>query len=641
MTVRSRLSGRLSGRTASATLSAALPAALAALLAAAAVAVATAVSPAADRAVVALWSTLAAAAWCAAVAAALAQRRRARELAAELATARTKGEAAVAAVLRAESATADAITKTQAARARANAAHTDAEASRVEMLAARAEAVEARAEAAATRAAADDERAELARLAEVTIPEVVRRLRAGASVETVLVEHRQTAHEELLGLLAREIAHGERQRAAALAVCATAAGRVQAMATSMHAELREMQHRHGEDVLGDLLLLDHSTAQAGRMADSIAVLTGARSGRRWARPIPVESVLRGALGRIGAYQRVRLHSASTAAVAGYAAEGVMHVLAELMDNAANFSAPPAEVHVYVEELHTGLAITVEDGGLGLSEVWLRRAEQAVSGEPLDLTTLSAGTRLGFAVVGALARKHGLAISFRPSSRGGTGVVVRVPEQLITHQVPLPADSVDSADGVSGGSAVAAGPATSMGLTGLGAPGAPGAPGVLGVLGAPAAAAAPAASPALAAPAVGVLPATESARMPALPAAGTAPVALETDSGLPKRRRGQTLAAATGAPVAPVARRTPGAGAPSRAPGAAGAVAVLAGTTGPAAPAGALGPAEPAEADALSAVRVRAAESASRFGAFRQAVRGPHPTAPTPPADSSDSSKDDA
>ncbi|MGF1429451.1 sensor histidine kinase, partial [Kitasatospora sp. LaBMicrA B282] len=393
-------------------------------------------APERDRGAVGVWGSVLGAAWCAVAVFGLLQWLRVRRLRGELATSRGKGEAALTAVLRAEAATAAATAESREARAREAAAIVEAATARDEMIAARAEAVEARAEAAAARAAADDEREELVVLAERTIPEVVRRLRAGASVDTVLVAHRQTAHEELLRLLAREIAYGERQRAAALAVCATAAGRVQALATSMHAELREMQHQHGEEVLGDLLRLDHSTAQAGRLADSIAVLTGARSGRRWSRPIPVESVLRGALGRISAYRRVRLHNASGAAVAGYAAEGVMHALAELMDNAANFSAPPAEVHVYVEELHTGLAVTVEDGGLGLSEVWLRRAEQAVSGEPLDLTTLSAGTRLGFAVVGALARKHGLAISFRPSSRGGTGVVVLIPERLIVHQDQL-------------------------------------------------------------------------------------------------------------------------------------------------------------------------------------------------------------
>jgi hypothetical protein len=199
----------------------------------------------------------------------------------------------------------------------------------------------------------------------------------------------------------------------------------------MLADLREMEERHGEEVLGDLLRLDHSTAQAGRLADSIAVLTGARSGRRWTKPIVMESILRGALGRISAYQRVRLHSTSTVAVAGYAAEGVMHALAELMDNATSFSPPSEEVHVYVEEVQAGVVVTIEDGGLVMGPAALRRAERAVSAdEPLDLTTLS-GTRLGLAVVGVLARKHGLTVSFRPSSRGGTGVIVIIPRQLIT------------------------------------------------------------------------------------------------------------------------------------------------------------------------------------------------------------------
>ncbi|MCX4746494.1 ATP-binding protein [Kitasatospora sp. NBC_01287] len=529
MTARSRLSGR----------PAALLAALVAVGAAgAALAVAVSAAPPGERSVVGLWGAVAAAVWSVAAVLGLAQRRRARRLAGELAVSRGKGEAALAAVLRAEAATASATAQAQAARARANAAHTEAEAARVEMLAARSEAVEARSEAAAARAAADDERAELVLLAERTVPEVVRLLRAGASVETVLVAHRQTAHEDLIGLLAKEIAYGERQRAAALAVCATAAGRVQALATSMHAELREMEHRHGEEVLGDLLRLDHSTAQAGRLADSIAVLTGARSGRRWSRPIPVESVLRGALGRINAYQRVRLHSASGAAVAGYAAEGVMHVLAELMDNAANFSAPPAEVHIYVEELHTGLAITVEDGGLGLSEVWLRRAEQAVSGEPLDLTTLSAGTRLGFAVVGALARKHGLAISFRPSSRGGTGVVMLVPDQLVVRQEQL---ATDQEAWAAAGDAAGAVPAL------------------------------PSASGLAVAPAV------------AQAVAQAADVSVDED-GLPRRRRGQTLATGNGTP-APT-----GAAAPTGT-AATGVVAPLGGTL-----------------------------TAARFGAFRQGIR---------------------
>lgn len=270
-------------------------------------------------------------------------------------------------------------------------------------------------------------------LAYESLPTLVSHLREGASPETALVEvppANNEAHQRMLRKLAEEIGHGERMRAAAMSACANAAGRVQAITTTMLADLREMEERHGEEVLGDLMKLDHTTAQAGRLADSIAVLTGARSGRRWTKPIVMESVLRGAVGRINAYQRVRVHSTSSLAVMGHAAEGVMHVLAELMDNATSFSPPSEQVHVYVEEVQAGVVVAIEDGGLVMGDLALKRAERAVSSEPLDLTTLS-GTRLGLAVVGALARKHGLTVFFRPSSRGGTGVVVMIPRHLIT------------------------------------------------------------------------------------------------------------------------------------------------------------------------------------------------------------------
>ncbi|MFD6528796.1 ATP-binding protein [Streptomyces sp. NPDC060184] len=229
--------------------------------------------------------------------------------------------------------------------------------------------------------------------------------------------------------LSARLAQAERERSAALSTGANAASRMQALATSMLADLREMENRHtDENVLGDLLHLDHRTAQAGRLADSVAVLTGARSGRRWARPIVMESILRGAMGRISGYRRIRLHSTSDVAIAGHAAEGVMHALAELLDNAANFSPPTAEVHVYVEEVPSGVVITVEDSGLVMSDVQLRRAEAAVS--PGESVAAPSGTRLGLAVVGRLARKHGLRVSFRPSARGGTGALLMLPQELI-------------------------------------------------------------------------------------------------------------------------------------------------------------------------------------------------------------------
>ncbi|MEW2133950.1 ATP-binding protein [Streptomyces sp. NPDC005435] len=244
--------------------------------------------------------------------------------------------------------------------------------------------------------------------------------------------------DEVRGELASvraELEQARRERAAAVSATSNAAARMQALATATLADLRAMEDRHtDEDVLTDLLHLDHRTAQAGRLADSIAVLTGARSGRRWARPIAMESILRGAMGRIGGYRRVRVHSTSDAAVAGHAAEGVMHALAEVLDNATNFSPPTAEVHVYVEEVPAGVIVSVEDSGLVMGDVQLRRAEKAVTGDVSGLGGLT-GTRLGLAVVGRLSHKHGLKVSFRPSARGGTGVLVLVPQDILTSPVP--------------------------------------------------------------------------------------------------------------------------------------------------------------------------------------------------------------
>jgi signal transduction histidine kinase len=264
--------------------------------------------------------------------------------------------------------------------------------------------------------------------------------RSRLTEESELERARLTAENKQLSEKGRRDSH---ERAAALSATANAAGRMQALATGMLADLRAMEERHSdEDVLADLLHLDHRTAQAGRIADSVAVLTGARSGRRWARPIAMESILRGAMGRISGYQRVRVHSASDTAVAGHAAEGVMHALAELLDNAANFSPPSAEVHVYVEEVPAGVILSVEDSGLVMGDIQLRRAERAVSGDSTELGGLT-GTRLGLAVVGRLARKYGLKVSYRPSARGGTGVLMLIPQDILVPQdAPTPQVSLD-------------------------------------------------------------------------------------------------------------------------------------------------------------------------------------------------------
>ncbi|MEU5370074.1 ATP-binding protein [Streptomyces sp. NPDC005951] len=276
---------------------------------------------------------------------------------------------------------------------------------------------------------------EVERFTRETLPSVAARLRegeSGAAVQAEVYLPDQPLLRASVEAVLRELALSERRALAAQTASAKALSRVQAKSVSMLADLRTMQERHGEEVFGDLLKLDHSTSQLGLMTDRLALLMGGRPSRAWNRPIVMESILRGAVGRIAAYQRVRLHCSSKVAISGFAAEGVMHLLAELMDNAANFSPPIDEVHVYVEERGTGIVVTIEDSGLKMADAAMRRAADSVAGRLTDLAALQ-GTRLGLAVVGRLALKHRISVNYRPSSRGGTGVVVLLPRHLIAQE----------------------------------------------------------------------------------------------------------------------------------------------------------------------------------------------------------------
>ncbi|MEY9487925.1 signal transduction histidine kinase [Streptomyces calvus] len=461
----------------------------------------------------------------------------------------------------------------------------------------------------------EEHTAELARLTEEHTAERARLTEEHTAATDRLTEE-HAAHVARLDARLRE---AESARAAALSATANAAGRMQALATGMLADLRAMEDKHhDEEVLADLLHLDHRTAQAGRLADSVAVLTGARSGRRWARPIAMESILRGAMGRIGGYQRVRAHSASDTAVAGHAAEGVMHALAELLDNAANFSPPTAEVHVYVEEVPSGIIVSVEDSGLVMSDVQLRRAERAVSGESTDLGGLT-GTRLGLAVVGRLARRYGLKVSYRPSARGGTSALMLIPQELlVTTGASAPASTGTAPAATSSATTAPAATAPAGEATATTAPAA------TARAGEATATAVTAATGARTAPAT---PSEEPAAAPARAADRPAPPAEPTAAGLPRRRSSRTKPA----PAAPDHRHDPVPEHESAAPDGEAPPLVLprrrrgrtladaertwsAGRT-----------AEPRPAPTAEETRARTA----RFSSFRQAVRPTTaPTAPT-------------
>ncbi|HEY5989605.1 MAG TPA: ATP-binding protein [Streptosporangiaceae bacterium] len=282
------------------------------------------------------------------------------------------------------------------------------------------------------------------RLATELLPEAVARLQQGEFAEEVLSgvsygrglsPELQAAHHAVLTSVVSAVQAEEDLRDSAQRAFVNIARRVQAIVHQQAADLREMEDRHGREpeIFGDLLRLDHGTALIGRLADSIAVLGGARPGRQWSKSVPLFSVLRGAMSRILDYQRVELHSVSEVAVVGPAVEPLIHALAELLDNATRYSPPQTRVHLTAVEVQAGVAVEIEDGGVSLSEEARERAErmlmQAQAG--IDLKDLGETPRLGLAVVGRLCQTYNFQISLRPSAYGGVRAVLIVPQNLLT------------------------------------------------------------------------------------------------------------------------------------------------------------------------------------------------------------------
>ncbi|QCX75392.1 sensor protein BasS/PmrB [Streptomyces sp. YIM 121038] len=292
------------------------------------------------------------------------------------------------------------------------------------------------------RIAAVDEDTE--RLGQELLPETLYRVRQGEAPSEV-VRHvidgdetnrrlplsQRVLLRSILDILDREEAMRENAQRAFVNI----ARRVQSIVHQQAAELREMEEFHGRnpEVFDDLLRIDHGTALIGRLADSITVLGGARPGRQWPKPVPLFSVLRGAMSRILEYQRVDLHSIAKVAIHGTKVEPLIHACAELLDNATRYSPPQTRVHVTAVEVQTGIAIEIEDGGVSLSEEARGRAERMLeqAQQGMDLNDLGETPRLGMAVVGRLSQMYDMQVSLRQSAYGGVRAVLIVPRDMLT------------------------------------------------------------------------------------------------------------------------------------------------------------------------------------------------------------------
>ncbi|WP_189187883.1 ATP-binding protein [Streptomyces albiflavescens] len=281
-------------------------------------------------------------------------------------------------------------------------------------------------------------------LHENVLPAALDQLRGGDSPAEVIrtlgrdnPDHRgiPEAQRDLLKTLLKIIDTEESMRDAAQRSFVNIARRVQAIVHQQNNELREMEEDHGRnpEVFDDLLRIDHGTALIGRLADSIAVLGGGRPGRQWPQPVPLFSVLRGAMSRILEYRRIELHNIVDVAVKGVSVEPLIHALAELLDNATRYSPPHTKVHVTAIEVQTGVAIEIEDGGVSLSDEARGKIEELLrlAAAGVDPNVMGQAPRLGMAVVGRLAQMYSMQISLRQSAYGGVRAVLIAPRDMLT------------------------------------------------------------------------------------------------------------------------------------------------------------------------------------------------------------------
>ncbi|MGX1268905.1 sensor histidine kinase [Streptomyces phaeoluteigriseus] len=282
------------------------------------------------------------------------------------------------------------------------------------------------------------------RLADYFVPQAVAWLRAGNSPREVMLHFADVdpdyceldeGQQKVVKGILEIVDHEEALRDSAQRSFVSVARRVQAIVHQQAAELREMEEDHGRnpEVFDDLLRIDHGTALIGRLADSIGVLGGGRPGRNWPQPVPLYSVLRGAMSRILEYRRIQLDSIAKVNIRGLSVEPLIHALAELLDNSTRYSPPTSKVHVNAVEVQTGIAIEIEDAGVSLSEEARAKAErmleQAMAG--VDIQDVGGTPRLGLAVVGRLCTAFDMQVSLRTSAYGGVRAVLIAPSEMVT------------------------------------------------------------------------------------------------------------------------------------------------------------------------------------------------------------------
>ncbi|MGW6714900.1 ATP-binding protein [Streptomyces globisporus] len=290
---------------------------------------------------------------------------------------------------------------------------------------------------------------------------VVEQLRSGEPVAARRPSPPPTPGADAFDLLGQEMARAQEAAVAAVVQASqlfSSAGNEQKvevfvnlarrLQSLVHREIQildELEHEvEDPDLLKGLFQVDHLATRIRRHAENLAVLGGAVSRRQWSNPVTMTEVLRSAIAEVEQYPRVKLVPPMDGTLRGHAVADVIHLLAELVENATVFSAPHTQVLLRVQQVTAGLALEVEDRGLGMPDHEQKRMNALLSDpDQVNVAHLLQDGRIGLFVVSALARRHGIAVRLQSNIYGGTQAVLVLPQSLLgaDPDAPPSADAV--------------------------------------------------------------------------------------------------------------------------------------------------------------------------------------------------------
>jgi HAMP domain-containing protein len=209
------------------------------------------------------------------------------------------------------------------------------------------------------------------------------------------------------------------------------ARRSQTLIDRLLEQLDDLEREADSDTLEKLFGVDHLATRLRRTAEGLIVLSGApEPPRRWVEPIPLMDVVRAAVQEVEDYQRVEVLPIDNVQLTGYAVSEVVHLLAELIENATRFSPPGTVVRIGGQPSGSGHVIEIEDRGIGMSDLELERANERLTNPPA--VDAAVARQLGLAVIGRLARRHDIRVQLRHSFYGGITALVLLPAKLTSH-----------------------------------------------------------------------------------------------------------------------------------------------------------------------------------------------------------------